>query len=158
MEKEIDLHVDLILKTYTFWPPWFKLDINGRISREVQRNMTSNYDTSVRVGVEEKKREEWQPYLEKYMWDSIIPYLQKISITKFIQEISHRSFQLNCQICGTINTLKITSKGMADLFQGITLTIPCQNPQCKDEHLQSNFSFSLATLLIFLTEPPTMPI
>ena len=157
MEKERDLNVDLILKTHTFWPPWFKQYINKRVSREVQRNMNSNFNTYVRMGVEEKKRKEWKPYLENYMRETIRPYLQNISITKFIQEIS-QSFQLNCQICGTINSLTITSKGMAGLFQGITLTIPCQNLQCKDKHLQSNFSVSLETLIMALIEAPSMPI
>jgi len=158
MEKEIDLNVNQILKIHSLWPPWFKVDTSKRILREANRLKNSDYYTSINVAVKKKKREEWQPYLEKYTRDTIIPYLMNITINKFIKENAQRTLTLPCDKCGMITPIKLSPEVLTKLFQDVTYRIKCKNSQCKGIALHTTLPYSLATLIIALTEAPSMPI
>ena len=131
--------------------------MNERVRREANRLKTSAYYTSIREGIEQKKREEWRPYLEQYMRDTITPYLRDVSINKLIQENVNRTVTITCHICGVVTPIPLTPEVLTDLIKGVTSKIRCTNPQCKGLFIPTTFPFSLSTLITVLTEPPRMP-
>ena len=157
LTEERDLQVNQILKMPDAWPSWFKENTENQISFKVQRRLDQTFWAKVREGVEEVKRVEWQPYLNNYTRDVITPHIQNMTMIKFIQEISNQTFQMDCPRCGVITSVKLTSDDIANLFKGISLIVNCKTPQCKGLVIHTRYSYTLGTLIMFFTKPPTMP-
>ncbi len=81
-----------------------------------------------------------------------------ISINKLIKENAQRTLTLPCDKCGMITPIKLSPEVLTKLFEGVTYRIKCKNSQCKGRVLHTTLSYSLATLIIAVTEPPSMPI
>jgi len=112
---------------------------------------------NVHAQVEKTKKEEWRPYLDKYIREVATSYLQSITIDKFVQEIANFTFSMPCSRCNTITSFNLTPEAIVNLFRGVTLSIDCATPQCKGAVLHTTFPFSLGTLIMSFTKPSTMP-
>lgn len=157
LDEERDLQVNKVLKTPDTLPQWFKRDEKARIESKVQERVDNIFWENVHAQVEKTKKEEWRPYLDKYIREAATPYLQSITVDKFVQEIANFTFGMSCSRCNTITSLNLTPEDIVKLFRGVTLSIDCATPQCKGAVLHTTLPFSLGTLIISFTKPPTMP-
>ena len=157
LDEARDLQVNKVLKTPDALPQWFKRDETARIDSKVQEHVNNIFWMNVNAQVEKTKKEEWRPYLDKYMREVATPYLQSITVDKFIQEIANFTFSMPCSRCNIITSFNLTPESIVKLFRGSTLSIDCATPQCKGTFLHTTFPFSLGTLFQSLSKPPIMP-
>lgn len=148
LTEERDLQVNQILKMPDAWPAWFKENTEKKISSEIQRRLDQIFLAKVREHVEEVKRVEWYPYLDKFTRDVITSRLQKSTMIKFIQELSNLLIHFNCPRCGGIIPVKLTADDIANLFNGKSVIGSCTMPQCKGLFLHTRDSFSLGDIIM----------
>lgn len=157
LDEERDLQVNKVLKTPDALPQWFKRDETARIESKVQERVNNIFWMDVYAQVEKTKKEEWRPYLDKYMREVATPYLHSITVDKFVKEIAHYTFNMLCYRCNIISSFNLTTNCIVQLFRGVTLSIDCANPQCRGRVLHTTFPFSLVTLFQSLSKSSIIP-
>lgn len=157
LTEERDLQVNQILKMPDAWPAWFKENTENQISSEIQRRLDQIFWAKVLEHVEEVKRVEWYPYLDKFTRDVITSRLQKSTMIKFIQELSNLLIHFNCPRCGGTIPVKLAANDIANLFNGKSVIGSCTMPQCKGLILHTQYSYSLGDIIMVLTKTPIMP-
>lgn len=157
LDKAVNVEVNRILGTEELWPPWFKQSVDKNIDDEVNKRLNDIYWANVQEGVRKAKDEEWNPYLLKYMQETITPYCKTIFLNKFIQAAIDQSFNVTCTKCGTVIAFSLSQVNVACLFNGNFIYLDCGNPQCRGFFFHTRIPFSLGDLITQFIEKPSMP-
>lgn len=160
LDAEINAEVTKILTIPSSWPPWFKAFTETSTQKEVQTRLDSLYWANIREGIRKAKEEEWNPYLDHYLQETITPFCRTTLLKRFLSQLEHQTIFLTCKQCNTQWPIQLPHSIIVKLLETGLIVIACPNPNCIEGRINrhpTRINLSLGDAISTLLGKPHMP-